>query len=61
VRMTDTLEKVEVITSRQRPRRRRAADCGQRGRVLLPLKDRAGQVVMMVRMNCLGDLYPRAR
>ena len=29
--------------------------------VLLPPKDRAGQVVRMARMNCLGDLYPRAR
>jgi len=29
--------------------------------VLLPPKDRAGQVVMMARMNGLGDLYPRAR
>ena len=30
-------------------------------RLLLPPKDRAGQVVMMARMNCLGGLYPRAR
>lgn len=29
--------------------------------VLLPPKERAGQVVRMARMNCLGDLYPRAR
>ena len=29
--------------------------------VLLPPKDRAGQVVRMARMNCLGDLYRRAR
>ena len=29
--------------------------------LLLPPKDRAGQVFMMARMNCLGDLYPRAR
>jgi putative transposase len=30
-------------------------------RLLLPPKDRAGQVVRMARMNCLGDLYRRAR
>jgi redox-sensitive bicupin YhaK (pirin superfamily) len=29
--------------------------------VLLPPKDRAGQVVRVARMNCLGDLYRRAR
>jgi transposase InsO family protein len=31
------------------------------GEVLLPPKDRAGQVVRMARMNGLGDLYRRAR
>ena len=29
--------------------------------LLLPPKDRAGQVVRMARMNCLGDWYRRAR
>jgi len=29
--------------------------------MLLPPKERAGQVVRMAQMNCLGDLYPRAR
>jgi hypothetical protein len=38
-------------------------DAGYQGpkMVLLPPKDRAGQVVRMARMNCLGDLYRRAR
>jgi hypothetical protein len=30
-------------------------------RLLLPAKARAGQVVRMARMNCLGDLYARER
>jgi uncharacterized membrane protein len=29
--------------------------------LLLPAKGRAGQVVRMARMNCLGDLYARER
>jgi peptide/nickel transport system substrate-binding protein len=31
------------------------------GVLLLPAKGRAGQVVRMARMNCLGDLYARER
>ena len=45
----------EVMSSIAKDERRSAR------RLLLPPKDRAGQVVMMARMNCLGDLYPRAR